>query len=626
MHLGSLAGTGPVVVPSLHLIYKAIMQRLLVSLVAIPILTVVATAQTACFEQNFGILAPLTGGSAGYGDDVTFDLAPLGFNFPMGGLATTYSHASISDNGIIYLTNGAASTGATGAGNGYQNTQYFVGDPGSDPRIAPLFMDMWSDAVNGGGVWINDTIPGKFVVTWENMVEWWATTQPGTPAIFTFQAQLLASGEVVFYYGANVIGATYSAQIVTRVGVSEGNGVVDPGSSDLSAAPQNLTSNILYEEFPFGPGFDLANQSVSLLHTFPGYIAVASSCEPAVNINFGEGCYAISDSYYELVDPVGMDLSGTKITALSVGGTPGTGHIVTVGPGPGNFVPGPTAVSIPLGDDAEAPAGTLGLSLGSNCWVATAAGNSLGFTPSISTMLSQGSDQVSAWTDLQPNAAGSGLVWYEESGSVATVTHDGVWGWNTTFPNTVQFTYDVATGDYSIEFGTLSTSNPENWLVGFSPSGPSVDGGNLDLSAQTTFVASSANVEPLKLTASGAPISTAGAGSTVTYTTDNMVEYGGGVYIGMNIISLSQSAAGTPLSFLGAPGCQAYVNTLDFTQAMVGFTASQSVSLAVPSGLPSGFEVYSQSVCLVVPNSLPNGQNAFGMTTSDGIVTRISSF
>jgi hypothetical protein len=603
------------------------MQRLLVSLVAVPLLTVAATAQGACFEQNFGILAPLTGGAAGYGDDVQFDLAPLGFNFPMGGLATTYSHASISDNGIIYLTTGGATTAATGAGNGYQNTQYFVGDPGSDPRIAPLFMDMWSDAVNGGGVWINDQIPGKFVVTWENMVEWFATTQPGQPAIFTFQAQLFNTGEVIFYYGPNVDGATSAAQIVVRCGVSEGNGVADPGPSDLSTNPQNLTSNILYEEFAFGPGiFDLANQSASLLHTFPGYIAVAGACEPAVNINYGSGCYNISDTYYELVDPVGMDLSGIKITALSAGGAPGTGHVVSVGPGPGNFVPGPTAVAVPLGDDAEAPAGTLGLSLGSNCWVATAAGNSLGFTPSISTMLDQGSDQVSAWTDMQPNASGSGQVYYEESGTLATVTYDGVWGWNTTNPNTVQFTYDTATGDYSIEFGVLSTVNPENWLVGFSPAGPSVDGGNQDISAAGTFVSSSANVDALKLSASGAPISTASAGSTVTYTTDNMVEFGGGVYIGMNIISLSQSAVGTPLAFLGAPGCQAYVNTLDATQAMVGFTSTQSVTLPVPAGLPSGTEVYSQSVNLVVPNSLPNGQNAFGIITSDAVVTRVSSF
>jgi hypothetical protein len=603
------------------------MQRLILSLAAAPLLVVAASAQSVCFEQNFGILAPLAGGAAGYGDDVQFDLAPLGFNFPMGGLATTYTHASISDNGILYLTTGGGTTAATGAGNGYQNTLYFTGDIGSDPRIAPLFMDLWSDAINGGGVWINDTIPGKFVVTWENMVEWWATTTPGAAPIFTFQAQLYDTGEVVFYYGANVDGATYSAQVVARVGVSEGNGVVDPGPVDISTNPTNFVSSIMYEEVPFGPGnFDLANQSVSLLHTFPGYVAVTGSCEPAVNVAFGSGCYDISDSYYELVDPVGMDLSGLMITALSLGGTPGTGHVVTIGAGPGNFVPGPTAVSIPLGDDAEAPAGTLGLYLGSNCWVSTGVGNSIGFTPSISTFLSQGEAEIAAWTDLQPNAAGSGLVYYEEAGTIATVTYDGVWGWNTMNPNTVQFTYDTATGDYSIEFGVLATTNPENWLVGYSPSGPSVDAGNTDISALTTFVGSPANVEALALTASGAPISTPALGSTVTYTTDNLIELGGGVFVGLNIVSVGQVPGGLDLGFLGAAGCSAYVQALDLSQAMVGFTPTQSVTLTIPAGLPSGFEVYSQSINLVVPNSLPNGQNPFGMTTSNGVVTRISSF
>lgn len=602
------------------------MQRLLLSIAAAPLLTVAATAQGVCFEQNFGIPAPNAAGVAGEGDDVTFDLAPLGFSFPMGGNATAYTHISLSDNGIGYLTTGGASNGATGAGNGYQDLAYFTGAAGDDPRIAPLFMDLWANPAYNGKVWINDTIPGKFVVTWENMVEWWATTQGGTVPVFTFQAQLYASGEVVFYYGPNVAGTVNPAQPMVRVGVSEGNGVADPGSSDLSANPQNLVSNIMYEEFPTGLGFDLANQSVSNLHTFPGYIAVATTCEPAVNLNYGTGCYDISDSYYELLDPVGMDLSGLKIMAISAGGAPGTGHVITVLPGSSTFVPGPTATSIPLGDDAEAPAGTLGLHLGSNCWVSTAAGNSVAFTPSIATFLNQGADAVHAWTDLQPNAAGSGLVYYEEVGTLATITYDGVWGWNTMNPNTIQFTYDTGTGDYSIEFGALATTNPENWLVGFSPAGPSVDDGGLDISAQTTFVASSANVDSLSLTAAGAPISTASTGATVTYTTDNLIEFGGGVYIGMNIISLSQANPGLPLGFLGAPGCDALVNTLDFTQAMVGFTPSQSVTFPIPAGVPSGFEIYSQSVNLVQPNSLPNGQNAFGMTTSNGVTSRISSF
>ena len=138
------------------------MQRLILSIAAAPMLAAIATAQSPCFEQNFGVLAPLTGGTAGYGDDVTFDLAPMNISFPLGGISTTYSHASISDNGIMYLTTGGPSNGATGAGNGYQDLAYFLGAPGDDPRIAPFFGDLWSDAVNGGGVWINNSIPGKF--------------------------------------------------------------------------------------------------------------------------------------------------------------------------------------------------------------------------------------------------------------------------------------------------------------------------------------------------------------------------------------------------------------------------------------------------------------------------------
>ena len=51
------------------------MQRLLISAVAIGALA--ASSQAQCFEQNFGVLAPLTGATAGFGDDVAFALASL---------------------------------------------------------------------------------------------------------------------------------------------------------------------------------------------------------------------------------------------------------------------------------------------------------------------------------------------------------------------------------------------------------------------------------------------------------------------------------------------------------------------------------------------------------------------
>ena len=58
------------------------MQRLLISAVAIGALA--ASSQAQCFEQNFGVLAPLTGATAGFGDDVAFDEQPLGFPITFG--------------------------------------------------------------------------------------------------------------------------------------------------------------------------------------------------------------------------------------------------------------------------------------------------------------------------------------------------------------------------------------------------------------------------------------------------------------------------------------------------------------------------------------------------------------
>ncbi|MFK7742856.1 MAG: hypothetical protein AB8H80_21270 [Planctomycetota bacterium] len=67
------------------------MQRFLLSLSVAAFCAHSATAQSPCFEQNFGVLAPLTGGTAGFGDDVMFDVQPLNFNYPTSP-GTTYSH------------------------------------------------------------------------------------------------------------------------------------------------------------------------------------------------------------------------------------------------------------------------------------------------------------------------------------------------------------------------------------------------------------------------------------------------------------------------------------------------------------------------------------------------------
>ena len=610
------------------------MQRLHISAAAIGALAVSSQAQ--CFEQNFGVLAPLAGATAGFGDDVAFDEQPLGFSITFG--ANVYTHTVITENGIMYLTTGGGTNGPTGLGTAYQDIDVALGTTiGDDPRIAPPFMDFWSQPGVSGGVWINTSVSGKFIVTWERMVEWWATTQPGPDPLYTFQAQIDSTGNVQFYFDGNVTGTANAGQNDPRTIVSRGDGVVDPGSSDLSSGvAQNLNDYVIYEAFPaFVPPaaspFDMNDQTVQFINAGTGYLAINQGCTPALHEPYGQGCYDVSDSFYEELTPTAMDLDGSIINGLSLGGIPSSGYLVTTSAGAGSIAPGPNATVMPLGDDdfqdSNIVGGTLGVWVGSNCNIALGGGNSNGFTPSLTTMLNDQFEGLYAWTDLHSaSGGGAGDIWYEESGTTATVTYLGVSGWNTGVPNTVQFIWDTATGSFSIEFENLSTTNPEVWLVGHSPAGASVDDGGRDLSALNSAVMSANNAPALSLDASGAPISSSTAGSTVTYTIDNMAAFAPGLGIGLVAISFNQTNPGLPLGFLGAPGCNAYIGSLDVTLAVVGAGSSLSTTFNIPAGAPSGVELFAQGINLVQPNSLPNGQNAFGMQLSNGIRSYVSSF
>ena len=78
--------------------------------------------------------------------------------------------------------------------------------------------------------------------------------------------------------------------------------------------------------------------------------------------------------------------------------------------------------------------------------------------------------------------------------------------------------------------------------------------------------------------------------------------------------------AAVPLAYLLA----ALIGSLDVILNMVGVTPTQSVLFPIPAGVPVGTTIWSQSASLIAPNSLPNGQNAFGLTTSNGVETFIS--
>ena len=303
---------------------------------------------------------------------------------------------------------------------------------------------------------------------------------------------------------------------------------------------------------------------------------VPTVCAFASKESFGSGCYNSFASFYEIVDSAGMDLSGMTVTGV----TNGTGGF-DVTTAAGTVAPiGGSAVQLTLGDDDQidtadpAVGGTLGLFVGSNGWVAQGDGNSTTFAPTAALMLNNPSAAVYAWTDLQPNAAGSGQTFYEESGTVATVTYDGVFGWGTTDPNTIQIVLDTATGDFSITFGALGVANPEDWLIGQSPAGPNADPGSSDLTAGPI---STASVDVIGLSFD---CTVPFAGSIWDLTIENIDS---GSPFAVFAFGNAAVNPGFDLGGIGAPGCSLYTNgNLGFFTAPLSANSSR-LSVLIPN-------------------------------------------
>jgi hypothetical protein len=238
--------------------------------------------------------------------------------------------------------------------------------------------------------------------------------------------------------------------------------------------------------------------------------------------------------------------------------------------------------------------------------------------------------------DYNEAEAGSGRIKREEvvvgSDTILYVTWDNVENYSNPLvanPGTMQMQMNLTTGVVTIVWTNVDANATSGFgsshLVGYTPAGASNDGGSVDLATTLPVVTASLNMSALSLAASPAPT----AGATVVYTTNNIPEFAptSGLYVAVNIISLGGvPAPGLDLGFLGAPGCAALIATLDMTQAMVGVTPSQTVSFPLPLTVPTGFQFFSQSAALFAPNTLPNGQNAFGMTTSNGISSLVGAW
>jgi hypothetical protein len=337
---------------------------------------------------------------------------------------------------------------------------------------------------------------------------------------------------------------------------------------------------------------------------------VPGVCVPgATSEQYGVGCNSAYASFYEELATAAFDLVDTDISATNTG----SGYVVLTTPGAG-ILPvggvdplGGTVLTLP--DDGNVPAGTLGLSVGSNGWVAVGAGNSNAFSPTTALMLGNPDAAVYAWTDLQPNT--SGVSTYEEdvvTGQTRT-TFDGVVGWNTPDPCYIQIDYNTITGDWVIRFGTVGIANPEQWVVGYSPAGASADPGGTDISAAGVIVTEGADLLPL--TVGGSNPNLGGNWDVTTSEIDPISPFA--------ITFFGDRGPATPAVLIGlnAPGCDINLASIliDVTVINAGGSGTTSVPIPANNAL-AGVALSAQSVCL----TLTNGANLLLSNGFEGVI------
>lgn len=619
------------------------MHRFLVSFGAIAALAAAAAAQN-CFSGSGGAsvvasLIQFTGADPVADEGRTPPLA-MGLTFPMAGVATPLTHCVIETNGVMYLGGAAGPTGLPGSYS-FGSLANLRGAAGSSPRIAPFWRDL-QDMPSGWDI-TAESLPGvSYTVRWLNTTNY-AATSPAR----SFSATLFASGAVEFRYDNFAITSTV-------VGVSAGNavGAATTAPSDFAAGGSTGALALAWENFTGASAWDLPGKAIRFAPNGLGGYAITVPCAPtpATHASYGAGCYTVSDSYYaRLGDAVGANaaLQGRSIhflkTPTTYLATSGGGVFLppSVGAAPVFTVPtddgeAPITPSIPLATP-QGPQATLRVhSNGLVSWgpAGQTFPGSNSYTPSAGAFLNAANPAIWAWHDFNEAEPGSGRIVWEQIAGTVYITWNDVENYSASVGvnrSTMQIQLTLATGAAAIVFQVVDSNATSPYgsatLVGYSPGGPSTDGGSQDLATSLPFLIAAVNLTPVVLSASPAPVSTSTTGTLLTYTHAGLPEAapGTGVYVGLTILSVGQDLTGTDLGFLGAPGCRLHVASLDATFSFVGVVSTQATTFALPAGVPAGFHLYAQGVALVAANSLPNGQNSLGAVLSNAIQSTVQA-
>ncbi len=572
---------------------------------AFALLAPAAAAQ--CFESAFGTAL---GTPAILIGDIQLPIQPIGFAFPLAG--ATYTDVHITDKGYVWLSN--AGLPAPG-GVDFSATAGELASQG--PRIAALWSDLQSLAANNGQIYINST-PSRCVITWENTTCYLNNCGP-----FTMQLQMMATGEVSFFWGP---GATNNSTTVPvwQVGVCG----ISPGAVPLPAASNLSTNgvtidNTLVEEWLAPNTFDMASRGLHLVPTSPGWVfQLPANC--AGTQAYGIGCIQANDSIYEEW-VAGFDLNNSTVTWLRAGN--GYALLTSI---PGTFVtPSLSAINIATGQldgeqvvtlsgampTASGPTTTLNITTKGQIEVASTTNGGVDFTPSVPELLNGARTTFALWHDYDQTDLGSGLILFEQIAGIAYITWNGVHSFSSSVPSTFQFQFDVATGNVALVIGTMGGfASPDNGILGYSVGGPSPNPGSTDFSALAGVInLGDVGLAGLALAATGQPQVGNASFALATSNVPNLVPIGI-LFFGSAVVN-----PGLDLSFLGMPGCFAYTN---------GNLASGSFPVALPAGTGSftlaipnnpglvGVSLSAQSLCFTLATP-------FNLASSNGLQINI---
>lgn len=343
----------------------------------------------------------------------------------------------------------------------------------------------------------------------------------------------------------------------------------------------------------------------------------------ATNSEYGNGCYDNFASFYQFFAsgaPASQALSGTSFAMTRNA----TGYRVTRG-GVAYLPPGPQATVLALGDDTDvttpplntpfphAGGNAVALRVASNGFVSVATGNGAGFTPDAAAFLAAPQTGWWVWHDFNPTAAGSGQVKFEQIGAIAYVTWDGVYhfgGTTAADATRLQFQFDGSTGNVGVVFDGQVSAGGGRWLVGYSPGGPNLDPGSLDLATALPLV-TAPDAQALALSADTRPV----LGTTLTWTTRNIPA---SAVLSAQLVGLSAVNPGLPIP--GATGCVQLVDGSTAATVLLFQSPTASYSLVLPTNASFlGRRLVSQSASLVP------GANPLGVLTSNGVLSTMGT-